>query len=100
MTTVFTIYAGLNGPLGEDENKQILLRILAECGIDGYTWTEGIGFYNGRPELSAIVTLIVANDADVFDMANHVAEVAIGYKDEAQQEEVWVTRREEQLLIV
>lgn len=101
MATVFTIYAGLNGPLGtEEEHKAILLRILAESGIDGYTLTEGIGVYAGQPELCAVVVLIATNDADASDLSQHVAEVAIEYKDETSQQEVWITRRKEELLIV
>lgn len=100
MATVFTIYAGFNGPLGEEENRIILLRILAECGIDGYTLTEGVGVYNGHPEPCAVVTLIAPRDRDASDLAEHVAEVALDYRDQAKQEEVWVTRRQEELLIV
>lgn len=100
MATVFTIYAGFNGPLGEDENKRILYQILGECGVNGYTVTEGLGMYNGEPEPCAIVTLIAPRDSLRDALAEHLAEVANRYKDRAQQEEVWVTRRQEELLIV
>lgn len=100
MATVFTIYAGLNGPFGEEQNRVILMLILSECGIDGYTLSEGVGVYGGKSEPSAIVTLIAPRDCDAADLAEHVVEVATAYKKEAKQEEVWVTRRQEELLIV
>lgn len=100
MATVFTIYAGFNGPLGQERNREILYKILSECGVNGYTVVEGFGMYNGEPEACAMVTLIAPRDSLRDDLAEHLAEVATRYKDQAQQEEVWITRRQEDLLIV
>ena len=100
MATVYTIYAGFNGPNGIDCNRDLLFRILSECGLNGYTIIEGVGMYNGVSEPGASVILIAQNERDDEHIREHVAAVANEYKDRAQQEEVWVTRRQEDLLII
>lgn len=100
MATVYTIYAGFNGPNGVQSNRETLFRILAECGLNGYTVIEGTGMYNGVPEPGASVILIAPNERDDEHIREHVAAVANEYKDLALQEEVWVTRRQEDLLII
>lgn len=100
MATVYTIYVGFNGPRGVEYNRDLLFHVLAGCGLNGYTVIEGTGMYNGIPEPGASVILIAPNERDDEHIREHVAAVANEYKDLAQQEEVWVTRRQEDLLII
>lgn len=100
MAVVFTIYVGFDGPDGVETNRQTLFSLLSESGINGYTVTEAIGTYDGKQEPSATVILISPCDDQAVELGLHAIEVARAYKKQAKQQEVWVSRRAEDLLAV
>lgn len=104
MATVFTIYVGFNGsdqsPETQMTNRDTLFRILAASGMDGYTVYEGLGLWAGQTEPGASVVMIATRDADAEYVAAHARIIAAKYKDQAEQEEVWLTRRQEDLLVI
>lgn len=104
MATVFTIYVGFNGPDRSPEtqmtNRDTLFRILAGSGMDGYTVYEGLGLWAGQTEPGASVVMIAPKDTDAEYVEAHAKVIANNYKVQAQQEEVWVTRRQEGLMII
>jgi hypothetical protein len=104
MAVVFTIYVGFNGPDQSPEtamtNRDTLFKILASGGMDGYTVYEGLGLWAGKQEPGATVVMIAQNEQDAVEVGLHACEIAREYKEQAQQEEVWLTRRDESLLVI
>ena len=115
MALIFTLYAGLGdspvqgnaGPLNyaniskrSHDNGIALRGILKDSEIEGYTLVEGTGFYGGQAEPCAIVTVICVEPGQAQTLKGLLLQVAENYKRAARQEEVWITQRIEDLLIV
>lgn len=100
MATVFTAYFGYIGPINSiDFNRDLLSDLLTDSGIDGYTLVEADGFFNGAHEPSAVVT-VICQDYNASDIDHRIREVCVSYKHAAEQDSVWLTRRQEDLLVV
>jgi hypothetical protein len=101
MATVFTAFVGFNGPNASvNSNRALLFDLLADSDLVGYTVTEGDGFYDGQPEPSAVVTVIGSTEEETLAYGEALIQACRTYKELACQAEVWITRREEDLLIV
>ena len=115
MALIFTLYAGLGGPpvrgnaeprnyanIGthSHDNGIALRGILKDSEIEGYTMLEGTGFYGEQVEPCAIVTVICVEPEQAETLKDLLLQVAEDYKRAARQEEVWITRRIEDLIIV
>ena len=104
MATVFTLYAGLNSsnvyPNAFDINRSILFGILGRNHSDGFTAFEGYGYFQGVSEPVVVVTIIANGDDEARAAHEAVSLTAKEYKEEANQIEVWITVREEGLIIV
>ena len=107
MATVFTMYAGLAADTTHGNtlalarcNRATLLDCLNFNHSDGFTLFEGIGCFQGKEEPTVIVTFIAQTREAAEELGEQVAATAADYKKFALQQEVWITRREEELLIV
>lgn len=116
MALHLTLYAGLGvGPGSSDpeargnfsgtskrtyEHGQLLKSILKDSGLPGYSIVEGSGFYKDNVEPCMIVSVICAEAAESRGVESTLKAVAEQYKELALQEEVWITRRIEDLIIV
>ena len=100
MATVFTAYFGYNGPNSSiDFNRNLLADLLADSGIDGYTVTPAEGFFDGAHEPSAVVT-VICQDYYAGEVDARIRQVCHSYKHAAEQYSVWLTRRQEDLLVI
>jgi hypothetical protein len=100
MATVFTAYFGYKGPANTIAfNRDLLSDLLADSRIDGYTLVQADGYFNGAYEPSAVVTVICQNH-QANEMHRHIHDVCTSYKHAAEQEAVWLTCRQEDLLVV
>ena len=101
MATVFTAYIGLKGPNASPAGNRVLLHeLLSDSCLSGYTVHRADGFYQGNPEPSVIVTVITRTDQEEVNEGGALLEVCHRYKELAEQEEVWVTRRVEDLQVL
>ena len=107
MATIFTMYAGLaiNEPGGShsiviNANRSILLEILNRNHSEGYTLLGGIGCFECNEEPTVIANFIAQTKEAADELGERVAATAAEYKELGAQQEVWITRREEELLIV
>lgn len=101
MATVFTAYIGFNGPnANPDANRVLLFNLLANSGLNGYTASRSDGYYQGEPEPSIIITVITRTEQEEGNDGEALLEVCLLYKELTEQEEVWVTRRVEELQVV
>jgi hypothetical protein len=116
MALHLTMYAGLGAQPGEadEEAKQnaagiskrtynnglALKRILEASALEGYSIVEGTGFYEGLKEPCMIVSVICQDFSQVAAAEAGLLDVAKAYKQAARQQEVWITRRVEDLIIV
>lgn len=99
----FTIYIGFASRDGDsslefsEPNRQILNDLVdRHLGEHGATVINGSNFFGGHPEPGAVVIVIAAEDArDRVELA--VGRMASSYREQADQLEVWVTTREEDL---
>lgn len=103
---VFTIFAGFATQDGDtsskfvEPNRQALNDLVdAYLGEHGATIIDGRGFFGGHPEPGASVIVITPEDTR-DKVAKAVYLVAKCYREEADQLEVWVTTREEELSII
>lgn len=100
MATVFTAYFGYDGPVNSVAyNRDLLCDLLADSGIDGYTLVEADGFFDGAHEPSAVVT-VICQDYHVSEVDRRIRDVCVSYKNAAEQHSVWLTRRQEDLLVL
>lgn len=59
----------------ENKNKDEVIAILGRH-FDGFTVSEGVGYYKGQPEKSLIVDLMLQESAEAdVEIANAVAEI-------------------------
>jgi hypothetical protein len=101
MATVFTAYIGFKGPNAHpDVNRVLLFDLLADSGLNGYTASRSDGYYQGEPEPSIIITVITRTEQEEINDGTALLEVCHRYKELADQEEVWVTRRVEELQVL
>jgi hypothetical protein len=107
MATVFTMYAGLavNGTGGNhsiviNANRALLLDLLNRNHSEGFTLFKGLGCFECNEEPTVIVSFIAQTKEAADELGERVAATAAKYKEEGDQQEVWITRREEELLIV
>ena len=100
MAIVYSMFIGFNGPLPWRSNKATLFHYLNESGLNGFTVTEATGFYNGSEEPSAVVTVIVNEEEDYAKIEKILRNIARHYKLACQQDEVWITRRREDLYVI
>ena len=107
MATVFTMYAGLavNGAGGNhsiviNANRAILFELLNRNHSEGFTLLEGLGCFECNEEPTAIVSFIAQTKEAADALGERLAATAAQYKEQGDQQEVWITRREEELLIV
>lgn len=103
---VFTIYAGFATQDGDTSSKFVepnrqALNDLVDfyLGEYGATIVDGRGFFGGHPEPGASVIVITPEDTR-DKVAKAIYSVASCYREEAEQLEVWVTTREEELDII
>lgn len=100
MATVFTAYFGFNSPVGSaDFNRDLLFDLLADSGLAGYTVVQADGCYEGLHEPSAVVTVICQDD-EAKSIDKCLRETCLSYKHAAEQDSVWLTRRQEDLLVL
>lgn len=96
---LFTIHIGFSGHDGSSDcvhtNRAILLNCLSKSRLTGYSIVDTDGCYQGNPEPGAWVVIIAPKDDTVTEQ--HVHNLARAYKIAAQQNAVWVTKREEVL---
>jgi hypothetical protein len=100
MAFVFTAYFGFNGPNNDpDASRELLLNLLNDSDLTGFNLAFGTGSYGGITEPSAVVTVITTRpEAD--GQGESLRAVCLEYKHIAEQECVYITRREEDLMIV
>lgn len=103
---VFTIFAGFATQDGDTSSKFVepnrqTLNVLVDAYLSGYgaTIVDGRGFFGGHPEPGASVIVITPEDTR-DKVAKAVYSVASCYREKAEQLEVWVTTREEELDII
>ena len=97
MAFVHTAYVGFNGPnAGTIFNRNLLLDLLTDSSLDGWTVTFTEGRYQGTNEPGATVVVIT----ETLDGRDPLLQVCDSYKLIAEQEAVWVTTREEALTVV
>jgi hypothetical protein len=104
LATVYTIYVGLasNGStIAVPFNRTTLLDILNDRHSVGFTAIEGHGFYLGEQEPTMLI-LICHTDKDgpPDTFADYICETAKIIKEKLNQEAVWVTRKEEELVVI
>ena len=101
MAIVFTAYVGFNGPHAlPSDNRTTLFELLADSNLDGYTVCRADGFYQGASEPSAVVTVICQTEGEAVIYGSLLLDVCRRYKESTGQQEVWVTRRQEELTVV
>lgn len=101
MAIVFTAYIGFNGPHAlPSSNRVTLFELLADSGLDGYTAYRADGFYQGSAEPSAVVVVIARTEDEAVTQGTALLEVCHRYKELTGQQEVWVTRRTEELQVL
>jgi hypothetical protein len=105
MAVIFSMYVGFNSKDGSSvnalNNKALLLEWLHENHPEGFTIIEAAGSYDRKEEASAIVQFISKNGGDeAVELGLDVTATAKFYKEHASQAEVWIVRREEDLLVV
>lgn len=106
MAIVYTMIVGFGDAEGTTNNvhrnKAILLQLLHENHPDGFTFYESIGCFQGNEEPSATVVFITENlnETETVAFRANLFRTAQEYKVAAQQKEVWITRREEDLKII
>jgi hypothetical protein len=107
MATIFTMYAGLaiskaggSHSIITNANRSILLEILNRNHSEGYTLLEGIGGFECYEEPTVIASFVAQTKEAADELGERVAAIAAEYKEQGDQQEVWITRREEELLIV
>lgn len=101
MAIVFTAYVGFNGPHAlPSGNRATLFELLADSGLNGYTAYRADGSYGGSPEPSAVVVVIAHDEDEAVSQGIALFEVCHRYKELTGQQEVWVTRREEDLTVL
>ena len=100
MAIVFNAFIGFNGPDPHEENKIRLFEILESSDLAGYTVTRADGFYGGEAEPSAVITVIAQTEEEAVDCGIALVNVCRVYKEATKQESVWITRHEQDLLVV
>ena len=107
MAIVFSAFVGFNGPdpgVNHEpcikQNKVRLFELLESSDLAGYTVTQASGVYGGMPEPSAVITVIAQTQEEAIDCGAILAGVCRAYKEAAKQESVWITRHEQDLLIL
>ena len=85
--TQFQLYLGRNIPGSGKVSKALIQEFIAQevtPRFDGFTMTEGVGFWKGEQESVTILTFIT-------DEADKVAEIADAFKVAFRQETVLMT---------
>jgi len=116
MALHLTMYAGLGVAPGESDpdarrnaagisgithaNGNTLRQILKGSSLLGYSIVEGTGFYEGLREPCLIVSVICPEPEEAAAVEQALLRVAEEYKAATRQQEVWITRRVEDLIIV
>ena len=101
MTTVFTAYVGLesqNEELSKHSNKATLIGLLNASDLS-YSIVYADGMYLGTEEDSAIITCIAEEEAGGYTK-HKLIKALNSYKLLAQQQEVWLTERQEYLEVL
>lgn len=104
MAVVITLHAGLSTP-GDDSpdrparNRAALLALLHQRHPDGFTVLDGVGCWQGQEE-PGVSAIFIGKRGYCGDLRAAVSETARAYKTQAQQDEVWITCREEDLTVV
>lgn len=103
---VFTVFAGHADRHGNCDDhvvaaNRIILYDLVDriLGKHGATVIDGRGFYRGRHEPGSSI-IVISPQKDRQHVATLVYRLASDYRNEADQQEVWVTIREEKLEII
>ncbi len=100
---ITTLYVGFDSDNGNNSatNRDILLEELDARFPDGYTVIDAIGRFGGVPENSAQIVLICREDTPTerAEFATAAYGLAQAYKKRAGQKEVWVTHRQENLVV-
>lgn len=101
MAIVFTAYFGLNGPHAlPSGNRTTLFELLTDSGLAGYTAYRADGFYDGSSEPTEVVVAIAQDAGEAVTQGTALLEVCHRYKELTGQQEVWITRREEELTVL
>ena len=85
--TQFQLYLGRNIPGSGKVSKALIQEFIAQevtPRFDGFTMTEGVGFWKGEQESVTILTFIT-------DEATKVAEIADAFKSAFRQDSVLMT---------
>jgi len=106
MAIVYTMIIGFGDAEGTikniHRNRAILFQLLNENHPEGFTFHESLGCFQGNEEPSAAVVFITENLDETKTVAfrANLFRTAQEYRVAAQQKEVWITRREEDLKII
>jgi hypothetical protein len=110
MAVVFTAYVGFSGPGGAVDfqsgqnvtgiNRALLLQCLEESTLEGYTVTFSTGYYGGQREAGATVVVIDESSLTASGTQLALTDACNRYKELAHQEQVWITVRDESLIIL
>lgn len=104
MATVYTLHVGFSDAFGNDQhaaaNRVRLFHVLDSGNFDGYTVLDSTGCYQGNREPGANVVFIARSDNEAAILEPKIREAAKLYKKLANQEEVWLTARQEILDII
>lgn len=103
---VFTVFAGHADRHGNCDDhvvaaNRIILYDLVDriLGKHGATIIDGRGFYRGRHEPGSSI-IVISSQKNREQVAKLVYKLASSYRNDADQQEVWVTVREEELAII
>ncbi len=73
--TEYRLFIGANNDSGQVE-KDVIIETISPC-FNSFTYQESEGYYQGKPEKSAVVTIYVAdvalNHLTMRDLANQLA---------------------------
>lgn len=101
MAIVFTAYFGLNGPHAlPSSNRVTLFELLADSSLTGYTAYRADGFYDNNSEPTEVVVAIGQCTDESRRIGPALEKVCRRYKLLTGQQEVWITRHEEELEVV
>ena len=105
-TVVFTMFAGHANRHGNSDphivaaNRVILYDLVdLILGQHGATVIDGHGFYRGSHEPGSSI-IVISSQKNREQVAKLVYKLASSYRNDADQQEVWVTVREEELAII
>lgn len=104
MATIFTLHVGFADANGNDRhaahNRGFLFDALNHLDFSGYTVLDGIGWYQGKREPGASVVFIAQTPREAVELEHQVRKAGELYKKLAEQEEVWLTIRHEELEVI